>query len=223
MNEPCLMILSDAAAAPGSPGEERWLDEVLPAVLGGARPGTIVVQLRHKDASARRRLSLAERLRQITAEQGQLLLVNDRVDLARAVAADGVHLPEEGMSVTQARALLGSEGWWISRAWHGEPFGAAAQDSMADLLILSPVLEPRKGRAALGRAGIEAVLAGAWPPEATGEGRPRVFGLGGVSPKNVVTCRAAGLAGVAVLGGAATREGGLALVDALGIRASLER
>ena len=125
------------------------------------------------------------------------------------------------MSVVQARALLGSKAW-ISRAWHGEPFGAATPDSMADLLILSPVLEARKGRAALGRAGIEAVLAGAWPADMTGEGRPRVFGLGGVSPENVATCRAAGLAGVAVLGNAATREGGLALVDALGIRASLE-
>lgn len=211
MNAPRLMILSDAAAAPGSPGERRWSLEVLPTVLEAAAPGSIVVQLRHREANLHDRLLLGRSLRRLTAEHRQMLVVNDRADLARALGADGLHLPERGMSVTQARSLLGPDAW-VSRAWHGDPIDA---DAPPDALVLSPVVAPRKGRPALGRAGVEAILR---RERRALEGVfPEVFALGGVTAEAAPECLDAGLSGVAVIGAAATLRGALALLDALGV------
>ena len=69
--------------------------------------GIGIVQLREKLGTARRALEIAVALRSATREHGGLLLVNDRLDLALAADADGVHLGQDDVPVATARAILG--------------------------------------------------------------------------------------------------------------------
>ena len=75
------------------------------AILGGTR----VIQLRYKKAGARDFLRLAEALRKITKDLGAAFIVNDRVDIALACGADGVHLGPDDMPPGKARKILGKE------------------------------------------------------------------------------------------------------------------
>jgi thiamine-phosphate pyrophosphorylase len=71
--------------------------------------GVRVVQVREKEGSARRALEIARALRESSRRYGALLLVNDRIDIALAVKADGVHVGQEDMPVSEARRLLGPD------------------------------------------------------------------------------------------------------------------
>ncbi|MCX7589998.1 MAG: thiamine phosphate synthase [Kiritimatiellae bacterium] len=80
----------------------RSTEEVVARALAG---GVRLVQLREKDLSARALLSLARRLREMTKEAEALLIINDRLDVALAAGADGVHLGQDDLPVEEARKL----------------------------------------------------------------------------------------------------------------------
>lgn len=82
----------------------RSSEEVAAAALVA---GVRIIQVREKEGSTRRALEIALALRSITRERGALLLVNDRVDIALAADADGVHLGQDDIPVAAARAILG--------------------------------------------------------------------------------------------------------------------
>jgi thiamine-phosphate pyrophosphorylase len=84
----------------------RTSEDVAAAALAA---GIRVVQVREKQGTARRGLEIAAALRSATREHGALFLVNDRLDLALAVDADGVHLGQDDMPVATARAILGPD------------------------------------------------------------------------------------------------------------------
>lgn len=71
--------------------------------------GVKVVQLREKDASAREMIAIGKELLSILKPRGIPLIINDRVDVAHAVGADGVHLGQSDLSVADARAILGQK------------------------------------------------------------------------------------------------------------------
>lgn len=82
--------------------------ERLPAMVGEAiAGGATLIQLRDKRGETRSLLALAEALLAVTRPLGVPLLVNDRVDVALAAGADGVHLGQDDMPVEHARHLLG--------------------------------------------------------------------------------------------------------------------
>jgi thiamine-phosphate pyrophosphorylase len=76
--------------------------DVLAAVIQG---GAKIIQLREKDYSTRDLYRLALRFRELTATAGVLLIINDRLDIALAVAADGVHLGQDDLPLPVAREL----------------------------------------------------------------------------------------------------------------------
>lgn len=84
----------------------RRSEEIAEAAL---RAGVRVVQVREKEGSARRALDVAVNLRELTRRYGALLLVNDRIDIAIAAEADGVHVGQEDLPVELARRLLGDD------------------------------------------------------------------------------------------------------------------
>ncbi|ELZ23086.1 thiamine-phosphate pyrophosphorylase [Haloterrigena salina JCM 13891] len=86
-------------------GDRSTIDVVRAAIEGGVD----VVQLREKDTDARWRYELGLELRELTAEAGVDLIVNDRVDVAEAIDADGVHVGQSDLPVAVARELLGPE------------------------------------------------------------------------------------------------------------------
>lgn len=206
---PYAMLLSDAAG--DSAAElERWVRDVLPSVASAARPRSIVVQLRHKALPFDERRRWAERLRAETAAYGQLLVVNGSWEMADAVDADGVHLPEGSPPSAWVRAHC-RPGLWITRAWHRTRLPA---EERPDAWVLSPVCAPRKGRPPLGLGGLEQAAR-----SAPGGAAPQVIALGGVEAEHARACVDAGAAGVAVLGAARSVGSALELLDALGLRA----
>ena len=94
-------VIADRAFGRGRPLEYL----VTAAVAGGAT----MVQLREKEWPAGRVVEAGRRLLEITRRAGVPLIVNDRVDIALAVGADGVHLGPDDLPVADARLLLGSE------------------------------------------------------------------------------------------------------------------
>jgi len=157
--------------------------------LSLAPPGQVAVQLRAKQCSSRELLALATVLREITQQRGGALIINDRLDVAQLVRADGVQLPEAGLPVAAVRALLGPEAM-IGVSCHDGRGLARALDAGATFATLSPVFaSPGKG-APLGIAQFAVLTRASALP---------IYALGGVQPEHVPQLRAAGARGVAVI------------------------
>ena len=96
-----LYLITDRHQSKGKP-----LKDVVHSALQG---GVTAVQLREKDLSPKELFPLAVELRELTRVFGAKLFINDRVDLALAVNADGVHLPADSFPVPVVRKILGEE------------------------------------------------------------------------------------------------------------------
>lgn len=95
-----LYLVTDRLLSLGRP-----IDEIVLAAVDG---GVTAVQLREKDCSTREFIALARQLKALLAPRGVPLIINDRVDVALAAEADGVHIGQSDMTCRDARALLGS-------------------------------------------------------------------------------------------------------------------
>ena len=133
------------------------------------------------------------RLREATRRRDGLLLVGLDPDLAEAVEADGVHLPERALD--QAAALAAARpGWWITSAVHSAD--ALAGAGGLDAAVLSPVFRAggaSAGRRPLGVAGFSDLVRAATVP---------VYALGGIEADNaraLIGSGACGLAGVSAI------------------------
>lgn len=184
------------------------------ALCALAAPGSVAVLLRDHAVNARERLLFGRELRQLTRDAEQELWVADRLDLALVLEADGAHLGEGSVAPTDARHLLG-EHYRISSAWHTAPPTEPeirSQLRAVDSLLFSPIVEARKGRAALGVGALSALAAELRALRSP----PHVYALGGVSASTAADCLAAGAWGVAAIG-AAWADDVVELVTALGI------
>jgi thiamine-phosphate pyrophosphorylase len=150
------------------------------------------VQLREKDLPGRALLRLAERLRAATARRGARLFVNERVDVAVAVEADGVHLGGGALPVDVARRLLPA-GALVGVSTHAPEEVAAAAAAGAHFAVFGPVYAT-PAKAAFGPPQGESRLRAA-----VSAARLPVLAIGGVTPAAVPALRAAGAAGVAVV------------------------
>ncbi len=115
-------------------------DEFLKMVGEAIEGGVNIVQLRQKDASARELIAYGEALKALLESYGIPLLINDRVDVAHALGADGVHLGQSDLPLSHARAILGPKaliGLSIETLDHIKKADAA------DYLAASPVLTTR--------------------------------------------------------------------------------
>lgn len=83
--------------------EEEFLFKVESACKGGVT----LIQLREKERTSREYLSLAKKVKEITSRYNIPLIIDDRVDIAMAVDADGVHVGQSDLPVAEARKLLG--------------------------------------------------------------------------------------------------------------------
>ncbi len=179
-----LYLVTDRTATGGRP-----LAAVVEACLGA---GLGAVQLREKDLPAGELYRLAEELRRLTARHGARLLVNDRLDVALAVGADGVHLPGAGLPPEAARRILGPAGL-VAVSTHRLDEARAAARGGADFVVFGPVYETPSKRPYGPPQGLEALA-----EVARGVPIP-VFAIGGISADRVAEVRRAGAEGVAVI------------------------
>lgn len=167
-------------------------DELPDARLRAALAGGVdLVQLRMKAARDEQIIAAAQRFASVCAEFGALLIINDRPDLAAQAAADGVHVGQGDMALTQARELVGPRRV-IGLSASAPDELAAAEASDADYIGVGPVFStPTKPEQA--GVGIELVR------YAARHARKPFFAIGGIDSGNVAEIVAAGAHGVAVV------------------------
>jgi len=154
--------------------------------------GVRSIQLREKDLTTKELFDMAFWMRELTQEYGARLFINDRVDVALSVSADGVQLGHASLPVRTAREIAG-EKLLIGVSTHGVDEALEAEKEGADFLTFGPVYEtPSKMK--YGRpVGIEALR-----NVKTRVSIP-VFAIGGIKPGKVNEVRAAGADGIAVI------------------------
>ena len=113
-------------------------DDLLDAVEAALQGGLTLVQYRDKDDDDNLRLAIAQQLCQLCHQYGALFIVNDRVDLALAVDADGVHLGQQDIPIALARDILGF-GKIIGRSTTNPDEMDAAIAEGADYIGVGPV------------------------------------------------------------------------------------
>jgi thiamine-phosphate pyrophosphorylase len=179
-----LYVVTDRQLTAGRP-----LRLVVEAALrGGAR----AFQLREKDLSPREFYPLALEMRQVTQSYGAHLLINDRVDVALAVDADGVHLTTTSLPATVARQLLGP-GRLIGVSTHTLTEAQEAANEGADFVVFGPVFfTPSKAPYGepVGLDALRTVRAAVNLP---------ILAIGGVKKANLDQVLAAGADGIAVI------------------------
>jgi thiamine-phosphate pyrophosphorylase len=167
-------------------------EQLLVRVEAALRGGVSAVQLREKDLDGGALCRLASALLAICRRFGAPLLINDRVDVALAVDADGVHLPSNSFRAGEARSLLGS-GKLVGVSTHNPTEVSAAANAGADFVVFGPIFETASKRAygaPQGLTVLRAAVAAASIP---------VYAIGGITADRADEVRAAGAAGIAVI------------------------
>ncbi|MDS0279226.1 thiamine phosphate synthase [Halomicroarcula sp. S1AR25-4] len=170
----------------------RTTREIVQRAIEG---GVGVVQLREKGRTVRERYEMGREIRALTREAGVPFVVNDRIDLAQALDADGVHLGDDDLPVSVAREILGEDAI-IGRSVSFVADAEAAEAAGADYLGVGTVY----------RTGSKDDI----PDEEHGVGPERVadiaaavdipiVGIGGITAENAAEVSAAGADGVAVI------------------------
>lgn len=166
-------------------------ENLLNIVESALQGGLALVQYRDKKAEDSTRLQFAQKLCQLCHRYGALFLVNDRVDLALAVNADGVHLGQQDIPISLARQLLGS-GKIIGRSTTNPEEMKRAIDDGADYIGIGPVYEtPTKANK--NATGLDYVR------YAAQHSTVPWFAIGGVDINNLEDVLAAGAERVAVV------------------------
>ncbi|GAA0664167.1 thiamine phosphate synthase [Natronoarchaeum mannanilyticum] len=165
--------------------------EIARAAIEG---GVDAIQLRDKERSAKRRYETGRELREFTAEADVDLIVNDRVDLARAIDADGVHLGQDDLPVPAARELLGNDAI-IGKSTSFVEEAIEAEREGADYLGVGAVYgtsskDVPDDEADFGPERVAEIVEAVEIP---------VVGIGGIDAANAAAVAEAGAVGVAVI------------------------
>ena len=99
--DPTLYFITDSNGF----SEEEFLERTEAALKGGVT----LVQIREKDKSTREYIALAQKVHKLTKQYGVPLIIDDRIDVAMAIGAEGVHLGQSDMQIDTARRILGED------------------------------------------------------------------------------------------------------------------
>lgn len=118
--------------------QRNYLEVIEEAIQGGAD----IVQLREKNKTKKELLHMATELRKLTAKYGVLFIVNDHIDIALAVEADGIHLGQDDLPIEEARKIMGPNKI-IGISTHAIEEAIAAEKDGADYIGVGPVYETK--------------------------------------------------------------------------------
>jgi thiamine-phosphate pyrophosphorylase len=156
----------------------------------GLDPGHVAVQLREKDLGGRALTDLARPLREVTAAAGVQLFINDRIDVALAVRADGVHLGGTSLTAGEARAI--APGLCVAVSAHKAADVRTAAAAAATFAVFGPIRDTPSKRRYGPPLG--------WGPlaEAAQLGTP-LLAIGGVGVEDVAEALRSGAEGIACI------------------------
>jgi thiamine-phosphate pyrophosphorylase len=185
---PQVYVVTDRHATAG-----RDLVGVVGAALAALRDfpaARVAVQLREKDLPGGVLLEMALRLRAVTRAAGARLFVNDRIDVALASGADGVHLGEAGLAVADVRAVAPAVDLAVSS--HDRPGVEVAAAHRVSFAVFGPVFDTPSKRGLLTPRGVQTL-------EMVCEYPVPVVAIGGIDASNTNDCIRSGASGVACI------------------------
>ena len=174
-------------------------ENLLPVIDRGIAAGMDLIQIREKDMATRELLKLVEDARMVSLLAEAIshprtrarILVNDRLDVALAAEADGVHLPVNGLPVAEVRRTYPS--LLIGASCHNLEELQRAETGGADFAVFGPVFKPLSKESTSTPLGVEKLA------KATRAVKIPVLALGGVTVDNAADCLRAGAAGLAAI------------------------
>jgi thiamine-phosphate pyrophosphorylase len=180
-----LLVVTDGPlAAP------RSVEDVVREALAG---GAAAIQLRNKGESARELLEVGRVLRELTRAAGALLFVNDRLDIALALEADGVHVGPDDLPVTSVRTVA-PPGFLVGRSADDPEVARRAIADGADYIGCGAVYATSTKLDAgdvIGLSGLRTIVESVDRP---------VVAIGGITVERAAEVAATGVAGIAVVG-----------------------
>jgi thiamine-phosphate pyrophosphorylase len=181
---PRLYVVTDRQQTAGRPLEE--------VVVAAARGGAGMVQLREKDLTARELYDLGARLQSLLMPHGIPLLINDRLDVAQALDAAGVHLAGHSLSPAQARRLLGPEKL-LGVSTHSLDEARQAMREGVDFIVFGPVYDTPSKRQYGTPQGLQRLA------EVVAHVTCPVIAIGGIDSENLPQVLQTGAHGVAMI------------------------
>lgn len=205
---PVLCLVTDrrrlATSIGVDPASSRAVGALLDQIAAAADAGLALVQIREPDLSASALAALVRAAVRATMGSPARVVVNDRLDVALAAGASGVHLKAASVGVADARRLA-PPGWVIGRSVHGVP--DLRESTAADYLIAGtvfPTSSKPPGWPCAGLDGLKAMV--------EAHGRVPLLAIGGVGVAQAGAVASAGAAGLAGIGVWLPRSG-LSIAD----------
>ena len=202
LTPPLTYLITDRRAfrrrAEGASADRSDWDAQLQAVELAAQSGCQLIQIREKDLSARQLTEFARAVVAVARPHGASVLINDRLDIALAADADGIHLRSSSLSAAQARSAVTAcraprPGFLIGVSTHSLAEARAADASGADFIVCGPLYAtPSKAAygAPLGLVQLAEICRVCSLP---------VIAIGGISMDNFQAALAAGASGIAAI------------------------
>jgi thiamine-phosphate pyrophosphorylase len=156
-----------------------------------AQAGLRAVQIREKDLSAREVIGLGLEIRKRTGNYPLRLFINDRADIVRSIEADGLHTPEHGIPVVEARKIIADK--IIGKSAHSLEAAFRAEEEGADFITVGPIYDTASKRQYGKPLGIEKFC------EIARNISIPVFAIGGITPQRAKECLGAGAYGVSLI------------------------
>ena len=193
-SNPLLYLITDRQQFRSSSPEITAWQLQLEAIALAAQAGCQLIQIREKDLSVRDLREFVSSAKALASPHGAKILVNDRVDVALAVGADGVHLRTNSLPVTEVRKIVSQENFLIGVSTHSLTEAQAAATGNADFIVCGPVY-PTPSKSGFGEPlGLQKFA------EICRDVRIPVLALGGITIHNFVAPLAVGAAGIAGIG-----------------------
>lgn len=163
---------------------------LLPRIQEAVRGGVDLVQVREKDVETPALVALVESALGFARGTETRIVVNDRLDVALALNAHGVHLGTTSLPPGAVRARVGKE-FLVGVSCHSLAEALAAESAGADYLVLGPIFETPSKLQYGPPLGLDKLR------EVTGRVKIPVVALGGITVERVRPCLEAGAAGIA--------------------------
>ncbi len=180
--------------------DRSWLkgDSLAKQVREALEAGVTLLQLREKDMPFEELVALAGEIHEITMQYGVPLIINDNVDLALAVGAEGIHLGQEDMKLGNARARLGKDKI-IGISAHTVEEARRAQDNGADYIGTGAVFATttKSDAHTVSLSTLSDICGAVTIP---------VVAIGGITKDNILQLKRTGIAGVAVISAIFARQ-----------------